>query len=84
MSEIMRYYKPTALAIFSIIISICGAFVFPLFGLILPKVLFVLFMPENPNYDVDDYNYEANFWCGMFLLLSVGYGLTSGLQKICF
>ena len=66
--EIMKYYKPTSLAIFGILASLIAAFQLPMFGFLVSKMTFTLM--EGP----DDVNYikDRNKWTIGFAILVIG------------
>jgi len=51
MGRIMSYYNPKWLAVIGIFVSILNAFSFPLYGLIFAKILFIMMVPDAPNFD---------------------------------
>jgi ABC-type multidrug transport system fused ATPase/permease subunit len=79
MKRIMGYYYPKWLAYTGLLVSTINGFAFPLYGLIYAKILFIMLVPQLP-----DFEEKRDFWCGMFLILVVGIGLFSFLQKYIF
>lgn len=79
MMKIMSFYNPKWLAYFAYIVSIINGCVFPVNGLIFSKVVFIIQNPESPNYDRD-----RHFWCGMFLVLTVGVLIVGFLNKYIY
>jgi hypothetical protein len=63
---LMGYLYPKSLAVLSIFTAFLNAFTFPIQGLIFCKLLFILLVPQRP-----DFVERRNFWCGMFLLLVI-------------
>jgi len=74
MRDIMKYYKPLPLVVFSFFISVIDSLLFPIFGLLFTKVLFSLY-----KYQLDTFYEEARFWCLMFLALAISHGIAGGL-----
>jgi ATP-binding cassette, subfamily B (MDR/TAP), member 1 len=79
MRRIMSYYHPKWMAAFAIFISVLNSVASPLFGFLFAKILFVMMIPQSPNFEED-----RDFYCGMFLLLAFCVGITGFLQKYCF
>lgn len=79
MLKIMSYYRPRWLSQIVYIVTIINAFAFPLFGLIFGKILYVMMDPYSKTY-----NKDRNFWCGMFLLLTIGLGIFGFLNKFIY
>lgn len=75
----MSYYTPKWLTYVVFVVTIVNAFGFPLYGLIFSEILFVMLVPQSP-----DFIYDRNFWCGMFLILAVGLAVTGFLYKYIF
>jgi ABC-type multidrug transport system fused ATPase/permease subunit len=67
------------MAFVSMIVSIINAFVYPLYGMIYAKLLFVFMIPQLPTFEED-----RNYWCGLFLLLIFCIGIFGFLQKYLF
>jgi hypothetical protein len=70
----MSHYRPKWLTLVGVAISLIMSFAWPLYGLIYCNLLFIMMKRDKPDFDFVG---ERNFWCGMFLLLVAGIGLTN-------
>lgn len=74
MMEIMHYYSPKYLVVFSFIVCVISGFGYPIHGYVFSELIFEVMQPKDP-----DFWYWINFWNGMFLILGFGIGLTQFL-----
>lgn len=75
----MSYYRPISLTIIGCLISIVVSFVWPIYGLLYSKLLFIMMTSSLPTFVSD-----RNLWTGMFLLLVILIGLVYFVQKYIF
>lgn len=55
-----------------------------MFGFVLSKYIFILSSFGNEGVTLEEYNTQRNIWSGAFVVLCVGIGSTSYLQKLYF
>ncbi len=79
MIEIMQYYSPKCMVVFSFLVCVVSGFGYPLHGYIFSQLVFRMMTPLLP-----DYWYWVNFWNFMYLVLGFGIALTQFLQRYNF
>jgi hypothetical protein len=72
MHEIMRFYKPKIIAYITVFITFISAFILPCNAILFSKIMFVMLNPKDKNY-----TYWANVYCGLFVVLSFAYGIST-------
>jgi len=78
--RIMSYYFPKWMAIFMLFTAAINAMSFPILGIILSKLQFVMI-----SFGLNDtYTSDRNFWLGCFIALAFGIGFFNGIEKIMF
>lgn len=83
--EIMKnYYQPMWVVVVGMTASVCAAFQLPIFGYVLSQYIFVLALNRDTSAGLDEYTSERNTWSIYFVLLCLGIGLSTYIQKICF
>jgi ATP-binding cassette subfamily B (MDR/TAP) protein 1 len=67
--KLAPYNKPLIVAIIGLLTSIIQGTLFPVFGLLMGKMMFVWMIPDH-----DELRREAGMWClGMFIIALVGF-----------
>lgn len=79
MIEIMSYYNPKWLGYTGILTSIVTALGYPIFGLLLSNILFILMDPFSPSFAA-----ERNTWNGIFVGFAILIGVFTFAQKYIF
>jgi len=77
----MSYYNPKWLVYSSLLISISNAAIWPVYGLIYAKILFVMMNFKDSN---ADFYGQRDFWSGMFLLETFMIAIISFLNQLIF
>lgn len=79
MRRIMSFYRPKWLTSIGCIFALVASFVWPVFGVIYCKLLFIMMSSFLPTFSDD-----RNWWCGMFLLQVGVSGIVYFLIKYIF
>lgn len=81
-SEMMEYYSPMWMAWGGLFASFVASLSLPLFGFVLSRYVFLIALPIDTEDHRDTFIEQRNFWSLMFLLLVLGIGISTFLQKI--
>jgi hypothetical protein len=73
--SIMEYYDPKYVAYIALFVAIINSFAYPLNGLIFTEILFILLQQGY----IENFWYQINFWCGMYVILTAGVAFFSTL-----
>ena len=67
-----------------VIASFITSLSLPLFGYVLSQYVFLIALPIDTQEHRDTFVSERNFWSVMFLILVLGIGISTFLQKLMF